>query len=134
MEIETVARMKLPITWIIINNNGIGGGVGPEAFESLQKAGTLPVGALMPETRYDMVSAWNRIIRYFQDLTPCYFVQFADAVGGKGYICRTPAEIRTALTEALTLKKLTIINVLISPSGGRKAQSFAWLERKESKM
>ena len=55
MEIETVARMKLPITWIIINNNGIGGGVGPEAFESLQKAGTLPVGALMPETRYDMV-------------------------------------------------------------------------------
>ncbi|KAI9011604.1 2-hydroxyacyl-CoA lyase 1 [Hyaloraphidium curvatum] len=114
MEIETVAREKLPILWIIINNNGIGGGVSPEQYDQLKGAKIpTPAGVLLPETRYD---------------------KFAEAVGGRGWLCRTPAEIRQAMTEALKLDTLCIINVMISPSGGRKAQSFGWLERKESKI
>ena len=35
-EVETAVRQKLPITWIIINNNGIGGGAPelPEEYET----------------------------------------------------------------------------------------------------
>lgn len=95
------------------NNNGIAGGVDAETFEALQKTNSLPVSALLPETRYE---------------------KFAEAVGGKGYLCRTPSEIRAAMTDALKFNGLAIINVLISPSGGRKAQSFSWLERKETKL
>lgn len=37
------------------NNNGIGFGVGAEHFDALQKKSALPVGALMPEVRYEKV-------------------------------------------------------------------------------
>ncbi|KXS22039.1 2-hydroxyacyl-CoA lyase 1-like protein [Gonapodya prolifera JEL478] len=109
MEIETVARLKLPIIWIIINNNGIGVGVDGENYQVLAEKRILPSNALLPEVNYE---------------------KFAEAVGGKGYICHTPSEITSAMRDALQSDKLAIINVMISPSGSRKAQSFNWLERK----
>ena len=57
-------RHKLPITWIVFNNNGIGGG--PSA---LPENAPLPPGAFVPNARYDKV---------------------IEAFGGKGYHVETP--------------------------------------------
>jgi len=109
MEIETVVRLGLPIVWVIINNNGIGAGVDTDTYHQFSASKSLPSGSLSPEVNYE---------------------KFADAIGGTGYLCRTPAEISSAMQKALKSDKLSIINVLINPSGTRKAQSFNWLERK----
>ena len=70
-------RHKLPITWIVFNNNGIGGG--PSA---LPENAPLPPGAFVPNARYDKV---------------------IEAFGGKGYHVETPEEFRAALRESLTV-------------------------------
>ena len=100
MEIEVAARYGLPITWIIFNNNGIGGG--PPAFIEGRPP---PVGAYVPDARHDML---------------------IEAFGGKGYRVNTPEELRAALQEALTSDGPTLIDVVINPKADRRAQEFGW--------
>src|SRR6266516_4361469 len=50
MEVEVAVRHKLPITWIVFNNNGIGGGPA-----TLPEDAPLPPGAFVPNARYDKV-------------------------------------------------------------------------------
>ena len=100
MEIEVAARYGLPITWIIFNNNGIGGG--PPAFIEGRPP---PVGAYVPDARHD---------------------KLIEAFGGKGYRVNTPEELRAALQEALTSDGPTLIDVVINPKADRRAQEFGW--------
>ncbi len=100
MEIEVAARYGLPITWIIFNNNGIGGG--PPAFIEGRPP---PVGAYVPDARHD---------------------KLIEAFGGKGYRANTPEELRAALQEALTSDGPTLIDVVINPKADRRAQEFGW--------
>jgi 2-hydroxyacyl-CoA lyase 1 len=51
-ELETAARYKLPLKVIIINNSGIGSGV--EEIEKENK--DIPVNALLPGAKYEMIS------------------------------------------------------------------------------
>ena len=90
MEVETICRYKLPITFIVINNGGIYQGM-EELPEDMQDA---PPTALMPNARYDII---------------------VTAFGGKGYYVRHWMP--------------TVVNVIITPSGERKAQEFKWLTR-----
>merc|ERR1719232_1087973 len=65
MEIETIARYKLPIVLVIINNNGIYSGFEPEVYSDIIEDGeatlTSPPTALLPTVQYnkmaDMVGA-----------------------------------------------------------------------------
>lgn len=41
MEIETMVRYKLPVTIVIVNNNGIYGGFDQETFDAIRSAGDL---------------------------------------------------------------------------------------------
>lgn len=41
MELETMVRYKLPITIVIVNNNGIYGGFDQETFDAIRNAGDL---------------------------------------------------------------------------------------------
>lgn len=102
MEVEVACRYGLPITFIIINNNGIGGGPG-----KLDPA-RIPPTAYMPNARYE------RII---------------EAFGGKGYFVETPAELGPALSEALAAPVPTIVNIMINPRSQRRPQEFAWHTR-----
>lgn len=104
MELETICRYKLPITFIVVNNGGIYQGV-EELPDDMQEA---PPTALMPNARYEMI---------------------VTAFGGKGYLVKTPSELRPALNDALTQTVPTVINVIIEPTGERKAQEFEWLTR-----
>jgi thiamine pyrophosphate-dependent acetolactate synthase large subunit-like protein len=93
----------LPITWIVFNNNGIGGGP-----SSLAEGASYPPNAFVPNARYDKV---------------------IEAFGGKGYHAETPQELRTALEESFASGETTLINVTINPDAKRRPQQFAWLSR-----
>lgn len=103
MEVETACRYRLPITFIIVNNNGIGGGPS-EAMDP----GQIPTNAYVPNARYEKV---------------------IEAFGGKGYFVTTPEELKPALKAALESDMPTIVNIMINPSANRKPQQFAWLTR-----
>jgi len=103
MEVEVAARYKLPITWVVINNNGIGGSP-VDRF----KGEHLPPNALTPGIRYEKVM---------------------EGMGGKGYYATSAEEIRAAMKEALTLDGPSLIHVPIDPLSKRKPQKFGWLTR-----
>ncbi len=101
MEVETACRYRLPITFIVINNNGIGSG------ETVLSE-PVPPNAYIPNARYDRV---------------------IEAFGGRGFFVNTPEELRKALGEAAQETMPTLINVMINPQSTRKPQKFDWLTR-----
>ena len=62
---------------------------------------SVPPMALSPNARYEQVMS---------------------AFGGKGYYVRTRESLRMALTECLASQTPSLINVMISPTAGRKPQ------------
>jgi len=102
MEVETACRYRLPITFVIINNNGIGGG-----FSELDPK-------KIPPSAYTINARYEKMIEGF---------------GGKGYFADTPESLARALKEALADPMPTIVNVMIDPRAGRKPQKFNWLTR-----
>ena len=103
LEVEVAVRHKLPITWIVFNNNGIGGGP-----SNLPEGAAYPPNAFVPSARYDKVM---------------------EAFGGKGYHAETPQELRAALQASFDSGETTLINVTINPEAKRRPQQFAWLTR-----
>ena len=101
MEVETACRYRLPITFIVINNNGIGSG------ETVLSE-PVPPNAYTPSARYERV---------------------IEAFGGRGFFVTTPQELRKALTQAALETMPTLINVMINPHSTRKPQKFDWLTR-----
>lgn len=110
MELETMARYKMPIVVVIINNNGIFTGI--EAIDKDDNALSIPVTGLHPEARYELM---------------------ADAFGGVGSSAKTPEEVTLRMKEALNDDKMHLINVAIDPYGSKKPQEFAWLTKEEPK-
>ncbi|XP_052246724.1 2-hydroxyacyl-CoA lyase 1-like [Dreissena polymorpha] len=110
-EVETVCRYRLPIIFVVINNNGISRSFSEEVFNSLEGTDrfiTHPPTVLSPNARYDKVLA---------------------AFGGNGYYCQTPGEIQKALTESLAnTKQPSMLNIMINTMADRRAQAFSWLE------
>ena len=100
MEFETMVRHNLPITIVIINNNGIGGGVA-----EIDPDRPPPVSVFLPSARYERIT---------------------DMFGGRGYYVTTPDELEPALTEANTGDGPAIVHIAIDPNAGRKPQQFGW--------
>ncbi len=101
MEVETACRYRLPITFVIVNNNGIGVG-------ETELSDPIPPHVYTPSARYDRV---------------------IEAFGGKGYFVTTPEALRSALRDAAEQSMPTLINVMINPQATRKPQKFEWLTR-----
>jgi 2-hydroxyacyl-CoA lyase 1 len=101
MEVETACRYRLNITFIVVNNNGIGAG------ETVLSE-PVPPNTYTPNARYDRV---------------------IEAFGGRGFFVNTPDELRNALSEAAQESMPTLINVMINPQSVRKPQKFDWLTR-----
>jgi 2-hydroxyacyl-CoA lyase 1 len=102
MEFETACRYRLPISFIILNNNGIGGGV--DEFDPAN----VPVSVYTPRARYDKI---------------------AEAFGGRGFFVTKPEELGPALAESLASPAPTIVNVMLNPRADRKPQKYGWLTR-----
>jgi 2-hydroxyacyl-CoA lyase 1 len=103
MEVEVACRYNMPITFIILNNNGISGG--PNTLDPNRPP--LPV-QYVPQARYERV---------------------IEAFGGDGYFVETPNQLRPTLEKALASNRPNIVNIMINPSAQRKPQQFGWLTR-----
>ena len=101
MEIETMVRYNLPVKMVVLNNGGIGGGMGP-----LKAGQTVPPPILTYGARYDGM---------------------LEALGGKGLHVEDPSDLRAALDEAMAFDGPALVNVPIHPQAGRKPQQFGWL-------
>ena len=102
MEVETAMRYGLNITFIIVNNNGIGGG--PDTLDPAR----VPPSAYTPQAHYE---------------------KMAEAFGGRGWFVTKAEELEPVLKEALADNKANIVNIMISARSARKPQQFAWLTR-----
>ena len=96
MEVETMCRYGLDITMVVINNNGIGGGV-----SELPAGEQPPPGALLPGARYEKV---------------------IEAFGGRGYFVERPEELLPALTAANEGDGPALVHITINPRAQRKPQ------------
>jgi len=95
MELETICRYQLPIVVVILNNGGVYRG------DDVNKVSTDPSPTtLMLHAHHD------RLI---------------EAFGGKGYQATTPAELTTALTEALASGGPALIDCVIDPTDGTES-------------
>ncbi len=103
MEVEVACRYNLPITFVVINNNGIGGGVSEY----------IP-GKPLPTSTYTLRARYERVI---------------EAFGGTGYLVEKVADLGPTLDAALASDRPALVNVLIDPKAQRKPQKFAWLTR-----
>jgi len=114
LDYETMCRYKLPVINIIINNNGIYGGVDKAMFDDITNSGqhlgiSIPPSSLIPDARYEKI---------------------AKMFGGKGYFATTAPEIESAMKAALKEKdQPSVINIMIDPGADRRAQEFSWLSR-----
>ncbi|PSN51575.1 2-hydroxyacyl-CoA lyase 1 [Blattella germanica] len=116
MEVETMFRYNLPVIIIIVNNNGIYGGLDEETFQSIREVGDTT--KVTPPTSLSTNVQYERMMEMFNS---------------KGHFCNTIPQLQDALKESLQVKdKPSIINVLINPSADRKPQNFSWLT--ESKL
>ena len=102
MEVEVAVRHNLPITFIVFNNNGIGGGP-----DDIERARMSP-GAYVPDARYERV---------------------IEAFGGLGIYVEDPRDLQPALQKAFDHKGPSVINVKISNQSRRRPQQFNWLTR-----
>jgi len=95
MEVETVCRYGLPITIVIFNNSGIYRGTDENAA-----GGDPATTVFVKEARYD---------------------QMMEAFGGKGYLVRSPDELRQAVQEAMASGKPSLVNAIIDPAAGTES-------------
>jgi oxalyl-CoA decarboxylase len=96
MECETICRYDLPVCVVILNNNGV--------------------------YRGDEVNPTGG-----RDPSPLVFVKGAryeklmEAFGGVGVLATTPAELRSAMEEAIRSRKPTLINAVIDEKAGTES-------------
>ena len=96
MECETICRYNLPVCVVILNNNGV--------------------------YRGDEVNPTGG-----RDPSPLVFVKGAryeklmEAFGGVGALATTPAELRSAMEEAIRSRKPTLINAVIDEKAGTES-------------
>jgi len=103
MEVEVACRHNLPITFIIVNNNGIGFGINE-----------MDPNRPPPAFAYTVNARYEKII---------------EAFGGKGYFVTTVNDLRPTLKEAMGYPRPCIVNIMIDPRAQRKPQKFNWLTR-----
>lgn len=101
MEIEAVCRYNLPIVTVVLNNSGVYRGDDPSATDD-------PAPTAL-KARHDLM---------------------IEAFGGKGYQATTPAEVATALREALAAGGPALIDCVIDPTDGTESGNIAHLNPK----
>ncbi|OBH32411.1 oxalyl-CoA decarboxylase [Mycobacterium sp. E342] len=98
MEVETICRYRLPVTVVILNNGGVYRG--DESPNGHDPAPTV----LNARARHELI---------------------AQAFGGKGYHVTTPAELRSALSEAIGSGMPSVIDCELDPAAGVESGHLA---------
>jgi oxalyl-CoA decarboxylase len=96
MEVETICRYNLPVCVVVFNNNGVYRGTDRNPTGGPDVAPTVFVKG----ARYD---------------------KLIEAFGGVGAHATTPAELRSAMEEAIRSRKPTLINAVIDETAGTES-------------
>ncbi len=102
MDFSTICRYQLPVTVCVFNNGGIYNGIGKSLVDTTDPAPT----TLDINARYD---------------------KLGEAFGGKTYYVTTPAEFAEALTESISLKVPTLIDVQLAADAGVESGHIGYL-------
>lgn len=102
MDFATICRYKLPCTVVIFNNGGIYNGIGVNPGGGKEPAPT----TLDINARYD---------------------KLGDAFGAKTYYVQTPAELSSALKEAIASKQPCLIDVQLAADSGKESGHIGYL-------
>lgn len=102
MDFSTACRFNLPLTVVIFNNGGIYNGIGKPLDNTTDPAPT----TLDIHARYD---------------------KFGEAFGAQTYYVTTPAELTTALNEAIASKKPCLIDVQLAADSGKESGHIGYL-------
>ncbi len=95
MEVETICRYDLPVCVIVFNNNGVYKGTDVN-----------PRGGDMAPTQFVKGARYDKLM---------------EAFGGVGVNATTPAELDTALKEAVASGRPTLINAVIDETAGTES-------------
>src|SRR5690242_5007595 len=95
MEVETICRYNLPVCIVIMNNNGVYKGTDKD-----------PTGRDPAPTVFVKNARYDKLM---------------EAFGGVGVHATTPAELRSAMEEAIRSKKPTLINAVIDETAGTES-------------
>jgi oxalyl-CoA decarboxylase len=108
MEVETICRYNLPVCVVILNNNGVYGGkdVNPTGHSDVAPT------VFVKGARYD---------------------KLIEAFGGVGVHATTPAELRSAMEEAIRSRKPTLINAVIDEGAGTESGRITSLNPQAAK-
>ncbi|EXJ67413.1 uncharacterized protein A1O5_09426 [Cladophialophora psammophila CBS 110553] len=145
MEIETMARHKMDVLIIVMNNSGIYKGDAAEEnrwremqaqtarddtkITATTRAPTMGKGKGKDEE--DRKESRRRGLRSTSLLYETRYEFLADMVGGRGWLVRTEDELAEATRLAfIEPEKVCVLNVIIDP-GLNSAASFGWMETKE---
>jgi 2-hydroxyacyl-CoA lyase 1 len=127
MEIETMARHRMDIVVVVMNNSGIYKGDASDAstWREMQNR-----TALNDTKTAD--SKARKGLRSTSLLHETGYEHLAQMVGGRGFLVRNEQELESATREALLEKEKVpcVLNVIIDP-GLNMAAGFAWMETKE---
>lgn len=102
MDFSTISRFNLPVTVVIFNNGGIYNGIGVNASHDGDPAPT----TLDIHARYD---------------------KMAEAFGADNYYVTTPAELQSAMTEAIASGKPALIDVQLAADSGKESGHIGYL-------
>ena len=95
MEVETICRYELPVCIVVMNNNGVYKGTDRD-----------PTGRNPAPTVFVKGARYDKLM---------------EAFGGVGVHATTPAELKTAMEEAIRSKKPTLVNAVIDETAGTES-------------
>ena len=119
MEIETMARYRIPALIFVMNNSGIYHG--DSATENAWK--TLQDQTVASDTKSE--SDKVKGLRSTSLLYETRYEQLGTMCGGKGYFVRNEEELEKATREGFLSDTVTVVNVIVEPGIGQKI-GFAW--------
>ncbi len=96
MEVETICRYKLPVCVVVFNNNGVYRGTDVNGSGGADPAPTV----FVKDAKYEMLM---------------------QAFGGEGARVTTPAELHSAMSQAIASGKPTLINAIIDETAGTES-------------
>jgi 2-hydroxyacyl-CoA lyase 1 len=131
MEIETMARHKMDVMIIVMNNSGIyKGDSGDKATWDRRQEETVADTTRTIEAS-DKSSKAKKGLRSTSLLYETRYEKMAEMVRGRGWLVRTEGDLAQAVREAfLETEKVCLLNVIIDP-GLNMAAQFGWMEAKE---
>ena len=139
MEIETMARYKMPVLIFVMNNSGVyhGDSETEAEWRRLQeesaKGDTVWDSSKgeVPKERNTERAEGKKGLRSTSLWYETRYEMLAEMVGGRGFFVRTEDELEAAAREGfLEEERVTVVNVVVEPGLG-KSIGFAWQQAKE---